>query len=393
MSTAQLDLGKIEGFRRKALVLAAVGLAIFAAGFVTNRTQFFVSYLQSFIMWLGLPLGCMGILMVANLTGARWAKPIRPILESAYHTIPIMALLFLPIVFGGKSLYPWMNLDFMHADKVLMKKIGYLNVPFFYIRAILYFGIWSVIALSLRRWRGVNPETLEFNEKKKITARSAYGLLLYVLTISFAAIDWVMSLDPRWASSAYGVLLMIGQVLFSFCFIVVLTTRLAKKNVIPPIATADLHDYGNFMLMAVMFFTYISVAQGLLIWSANLPEELTWYFHRVRNGWQYVMLAIILFHFALPFLLLLQRIIKRNSAYLAKLAGFIIVIRLVDIFWAISPNFSPSLKVEWMDVAFPIALGGIWLTAFFTFLGQAPQAPATGSAAPQDRAPSEKRKR
>jgi hypothetical protein len=381
---------KLDRLQQTGLVIGLVGLALSLAGAFLSREQFWQSYLVAYIFWLQIALGSLAILMVHHLTGGRWGFLIRRILESGAMTLPWLALLAVPFLFGLDKLYIWTNPDLVAASEPLLHKSVYLNIPFFVSRAVVYFIIWTGLAYLLNRWSLSQDRTAEPALTGWMRRLSGPGLILYVLTATFAAYDWLMSLEPAWFSSIYGVLFITGQALATLAFAIIVVRRVLWSNhpsllEETSLAWADhFNDLGNLLLGFVMMWAYISFSQYLIIWSANIPEEAIWYYHRSRGGWQWVGLGLILFHFVLPFLLLLSRRAKRKARLLAGLASLIIVMRLVELFWLVAPAFHPQgLYLHWLDVVAPLTLGGFWLTLFFRQLAGKPLLAATGPRWPE----------
>ena len=273
------------------------------------------------MLWLGITLGCLAIVMIHHLSGGAWGLVIRRLLEAGTRTLPIMALAFLPIAFGVRVLYLWARPDAVASDAVLREKALYLNVPFFLVRAVLYFTIWGTVAYWLNRWSLEQDHSPDPRLARKLQLLSAAGIVLYALTITFASIDWVMSLEPHWFSTIFGILFMGGQALSALSFAIAAAVLLALR---PPfsdvLSRAHLHDLGKLLMAFVMLWAYFNFSQFLIIWSANLAEEAPWYVHRLGHGWQAIGLLLVVFHFALPFALLLSRGLKRNPMLLAALA-------------------------------------------------------------------------
>jgi hypothetical protein len=254
----------------------------------------------------------------------------------------------------------------MAADAILQHKAAYLNVNFFWIRTAVYFAIWIILIFFINKWsldqdRAAKPSLV--NRLQKI---SGPGILLYVLTLTFASIDWVMSLDPHWFSTIFGFVFVIGQAVLAMAFAIVVVGWLAPHQPLSEVLrTQHFHDLGNLLLAFVMLWAYISLSQFIIIWSGNLPEEITWYVHRLHGGWQWLALGIVMFHFAVPFVLLLSRQTKRRIEILSKVALAMIFMRLVDLFWIVAPNFHPEkLHIHWMDIFAPLGIGGLWVAAF-----------------------------
>jgi hypothetical protein len=348
--------------RQRALVLAGVGGVLAMVGIVTaGREQFFRSYLFSYVFWLGIPVGALGLQMIHALTGGRWGMPARRVLYAASSTLPLFVVLFVPIAIGMKSLYPWTLPDGLHGP--LHHKAVYLNVPFFLARAFGVLLLWSALAMIL--YRRSLERGLSRPASGTMRVISGPGLLVLGLTVSVAAIDWLMSLDPAWFSTMFGVIILVGQLLSAMCFVIALVV-LERKREDQPQPIDALHDLGNLLLVFVMLWAYVSYSQYLIIYAGNIAEETPWYVYRTAGAWRYVSQAVIAFHFVVPFMVLISRRSKRNPSILSKVAMGLLVVRLVEVFWITAPNFyREGLHVHWLDVVLPLALGGIWLTVFF----------------------------
>jgi hypothetical protein len=358
----------IDVLQRRAYAVGAAGLIAALIGALTNTSQFFHSYLLAFLFWNGIVLGCLSLLMIQHLTGGRWGLAIRRLLEAATRTVPVMALLFLPVAFGMKRIYPWAAPELFdptirHAAEL---KHLYLNVPFFLGRAAFYFAVWFGLSLVLNRWSLEEDSGWDLRRSRRMRGVSGGGLLLMGLTITFMSVDWAMSLDPRWFSSIYGMLFMIGTALSALSFCIVLIALVGTERPVSVVADAEtIHDLGKLMLAFVMVWAYISFSQFLIIWSGNLPEEITWYLRRFNTGWRFVGLFLVVFHFALPFLLLLSRNLKRRPRTLARIAAIVLLARLVDLAWLVQPELrSSGFPIHWLDVALAAGLGGVWLGVF-----------------------------
>jgi hypothetical protein len=360
--------------------LIAIGL-----GFA-NPQVFFRGYLVSFMDWLGICLGSMVILMVRHLTGGGWGMVIRRILGAAMRTVPLMFVFFLPIAFlGVPKLYPWaMPLESIanptireHLAKNKFVTSGYLNLHGFIIRSIIYFAIWALLSYLLTRWSREQDTPPVRDNSLRFKVISGPGIILYAFTISFAAIDWVMSLDPTWISTIYGLLFVAGELISALCFAVVIERILFRYKPMSLLLRPDfVHDHGKFMLTFVMVWAYFSFSQWLIIWAGNLPEEITWYIRRLNGGWGYVGLFLVIFQFFVPFFLLLSRQLKRDITQLVWLAVLLIVVRYVDLFWLVEPNFSTTFHVTWADLLIPFGMGGLWFAYFCHNLSSMPLLPA-----------------
>jgi hypothetical protein len=355
----------VNRIQKSTFIVGLIGLAVTAAGALTDSAQFFRSYLMAYVFWIGLALGCLAILMVHHLAGGRWGFSIRRMLEAGTKTLPVMALLFIPLIFGMKTLYPWANPEIVKASELLRHKLPYLNAPFFYGRTVFYFVVWLGLTLLIDLAATAQDERPSQETAGRVRTISAIGLAGYMLTMSFASFDWVMSLDPIWHSSIFGVLFLAGQVLGAFAVAIIVVVLLMKgKAVADAVKPQQLHDLGNFLFTFVVFWAYISLSQFLIIWSGNLPEEVTWYLQRFKGGWGAVGLTLVALHFAVPFLVLLSRDVKRNPRVLATVAAGILVMCVVDVFWIVKPGFQDHASVHWLDLAALVGLGGIWVSVF-----------------------------
>ena len=367
--------------QRSAFIAGIAGLALFALGALIwrdNLRPVLRSYLVAWCFCLGIALGSLAVLMLQYLTGGAWGLVLRRLLEAATRTLPHVAVGFLLLALGSTRLYEWAQGD----DPTLAdKQRYYLNVPFFLVRAVLYFAIWLTLAFLLNRWSRQQEEARELRPHGRFRALGALGLVLYALTVTFASVDWVMSLEPHWYSSIFGVLFGFGQVLSGFAFAVLALALLADR---PPFAgllhAGHLRDLGSMLLAFVMVWAYLHFSQFLLIWAGNLPEEIPWYLKRLGGGWQWVGLSLVLFHFALPFTLLLSADVKRSRKPLAAVAGLVLAMRFIDLFWMIVPAHDDphhaGLLPHWPEVllsaATLVGLGGLWLALFLWQLGKRP---------------------
>jgi hypothetical protein len=350
-----------------ALIVGAVFSALFVVGAFLDRAQFFHAYLVGFIFWAGITAGSLALLMLQHLTGGVWGLVIRRVLEAATRTLPLMLLLFIPVVVGLKQIYPWTNAEEMSKSPALHEKaLHYLNPSFFTTRAAVYFAIWSLLAILLNWFSLEQDRTADPKFGKRMRIISGPGLGLFVLTVTFASIDWVMSLDPAWSSTIYGLIFVASWSLSALAFTILAMAWLSQREPMNAVVRpSHFHDLGNLMLALVMLWTYFAFSQYLIIWSGNLPEETVWYVARKRGGWGAIALGIVILQFAFPFMTLLSRAAKRSSQKLALLAVLILAMRIVDVIWLIEPSFNREhFHLSWMDVVAPIAMGGLWLTTF-----------------------------
>lgn len=364
-------------FQQLALIVGVVFTVVFAIGFFVDRAQFFHSYLFAFSFWVGISVGSLALLMLQHMTGGGWGLVIRRVLEAGTRTLPLMLILFVPIVVGAHWIYPWTHAEEMAKNAALTEKAKYLNLSFFTVRAAIYFAIWLALAYFLNRWSLMQDKTADRQPTKRMRVISGPGMVLFVFTVTFASIDWFMSLDPEWSSTIYGFVFVASWSLSALAFVVAVMAWLSKhepmNNVV---AQLHFHDLGKLLLALVMLWSYFAFSQFLIIWSANLPEEIRWYLPRTRGTWGAIALAVIILHFAFPFLFLLSRSFKRNAGKLVIVAVLILVMRLFDLFWMITPNFTGEhFQISWMDLVAPIGMGGLWLATFAWALRQRPLIP------------------
>jgi multisubunit Na+/H+ antiporter MnhG subunit len=372
----------VNTLQRRSLVVGLIFGVIAALGAWLRPDQFFRAYLLAFMAWLGVSLGSMAILMLRHLTKGGWGMVIRRILGAAMRCLPLLTLLFVPILFGMPKLYIWARpLDSIpdthlrqHLEEITKT---YLSVHGFIIRAAIYFAIWNVLSLLLTRWSAQQDHPPMRDNSSRFKALSGPGLILYAFSITFAVIDWIMSIDPTWISTIFGLSFLIGQVLAGLCFAVVVERILFRyKPMSRLLKPVYVHDHGKFILTFIMMWAYFAFSQWLIIWAGNLPEEITWYMRRLNGGWGHVGLFLVLFHFAVPFVLLLSCPFKRDITLLVWLAVWLLLMRYVDLFWIIEPGFSTTFNVTWLDIVVPIAMGGLYLAYFFRNLSSRPLVPA-----------------
>lgn len=354
-------------------VLVAVCIA---AGFA-DKAEFFRSYLVAFLFWLGITLGCLAVLMVQHLTGGNWALVIRRILEAGTRTLPLMAIAALPLLLGMRSLYSWSRPE--QNDPVILAKHFYLNPQFFTARMILYFVVWITLAYFLNKWSRVEEagggDILLW---ARMEGLSGIGLVIFGLLVTFASIDWVMSLEPRWYSTIYGLLFMVGQALAAMAFSITVLIWLSDREPLSKVVGhSHFQDLGSFLLTFVMLWAYMEFSQFLIIWGGNLTGEIPWYIRRMQGAWGRIGLLLVILNFALPFFLLLFRHVKRATRSLLIVAVLVLLMRLVDMYWMVLPAFGGgNVHLTWMNVVLPLGFGAIWFSYFVWQLQRMPILPA-----------------
>jgi hypothetical protein len=375
------DVPALARLQRWGLVAGFWGLLAGAVGAFLNVDQFFRSWLIGFLFCLGLTMGPLALLMLQHMSGGQWGMVGRRVFEAASRNLPIVALLFVPLLFGLPKLYAWARPDEVRADHILQMKALYLNVPFFITRAVLYFALWTLGAWLLTSWSdGQDRGEVAVDPADTVRFRlvSAPGLIVYVVTMTFASVDWIMSLDAHWYSTIFGFILVAGQGLSGLALVIAVLAALSHVEPLATYLNPRMHflDLGKLLLAFVMLWAYFSFSQLLIIWAGNLPEEIPFFYNRFHGGWQYVSVAILLGHFALPFVLLLSRDLKRRPHLLAKVAIVILVMRVVDLIWLVEPMFKrQGFPIHWMDVALPIGMTGVWVFFFARNLRSRPLLP------------------
>jgi hypothetical protein len=360
----------LDRLQWRALIAGAVGLLLCLLGVYLDPVQFFRSYLVAYLFWLSIPLGCLAILMIHHLVGGTWGAVIRRVLEAATHTLPLLLVLFVPLFFGLRDVYSWANPEVVAQDPALQHKSAYLNIRFFLLRFAGYFAIWLAVAYLLsrgtRRQEEAPDPATEESVRRRLRLLSGPGIALYGLTVTFAAVDWMMSLEPLWYSTIYGLRVATAQLLAGLAWAIVVTWWLADREPLMEVVTPDhFQDLGNFLLTFVMAWIYVAFSQYLVIWSGNLPEEIPWYLRRGSGSWGWVALGLLLFHFIVPFVLLLARPLKRRASLLAALAAGLLFVHLVELCWLVMPAFYPAgLSVHWLDIVAPVGVGGLWTALF-----------------------------
>ncbi|HEY2930206.1 MAG TPA: hypothetical protein VGK99_00540 [Acidobacteriota bacterium] len=367
---------EVAGIRRNALTAGGASLMLSAIGWFFNPVQFYRSYLIAAIFWLGVGLGCLSILMVQYLSGGAWGLVIRRLLEAGAGTLRVVPALFVPLVFGIHQLYTWSRAEEVKHSEVLQQKTAYLNLPFFSLRALIYFAAWFVLAHLFQNWSLEQDRTADRAILRRLQLFSGPGLVLIALTVTFASVDWIMSLDPKWFSTIFGLLLAATQALSAFAFVVALCVWLHRRGPLAMLSAEHFQDFGKLLLAFVMVWAYLGFSQFLVIWSGNLPEEIPWYLRRLHGGWNWMALLLVVFQFVLPFLVLLSRDLKRNPRLLGLVAGWVFLMSFVHLFWMIAPEFHhQGFYLHWMDVTTLAGVGGLWFGYFLTQLGRAPLLP------------------
>ena len=362
---------RLHRLRLAGMVVAGVGGVLCAVGWVAAPEQFFPAWLTAWFYWLGIALGCLVMAFVHGMTGGGWGRAIRRIIEAGFQTLPLLAIFFVPVWLGVGRIYQWADPEELHRHAAIARKAGYLNVGGFQVRAVIYFFLWMAITWLIGRSSPNDEPVIDSDRSRRLQRHSGMCFIAYGVTMTLAAVDWVMSLEPEWYSTMYGLIHMAGQAVSGLSLALVVAAVFCNGEPwSKSLNSARLNDLGNLLLAAVMFWAYCSFFQYLVIWSGNLPEENVWYVHRSRGGWQYLAMILAGLHFVVPFLLLLSRQLKRQAADLGRIALLLLVMRYADLYWLIVPGFDHGASgrhgfaFHWLDLAAMAAIGGAWLAVF-----------------------------
>jgi hypothetical protein len=380
--TAEAVRGVIARWRGVALTLGIVGLVVWATGLFGNRALAFQGYHFAYIFWAGLSLGCLGMTLLVHVVRGKWGQPLVRFFEAGAQTlVPLMVVLFLPILLGMHEIFEWSHAEAVQKDPIIAFKAKYyLNLPFFLVRMIVYFALWGHIAYlmvrsSSKQDAAQDPLEAEFISRQRMTP-AAVSMPFYVLALTFFAVDIGMSLQPHWFSTMYGVIMMAGFGLTAMALATLLTLLWREMTPFKGLISFDFRrDWGNLLFAMTVFWSYVSFSQFLIIYSGNLLEETSFYLRRNEGGWHLVSWLIVIFHFFVPFFLLLAPRTKRIPQQLILGAAILLAIRVIEIFWEIKPAFSPTFQISLYDVAAFVGLGGVWFWATFGYWLKRPLLP------------------
>jgi len=358
----------VEKIRSRSMVVGVGGAVLALIGYVTAPDQFFRAYLLAFMLWLGVSLGSLGLLIIIHLTNGRWGLVIRRILEAAAKNFWFMAILFVPLCAGIPHLYPWASAAARSENEGLRWIHDvYLDPTQYIVRGLIYFAIWGGLTYFFTKW-SAEQDTEGNRSHSRSGALAGPGALLFGFTVTFSAVDWVMSLSYSWTSTIYGLIFLIGQLLSAISLATIVAVILARYEPMKSILNIDhLHDYGKWMLAFTMVWAYFSFSQWVIMWAGNLPEEIVWYRMRLHGGWQYFSLFVALFTFVFPFIRLLSAQLKKDKSTLVTTACWLFIMRYFDLYWQVMPNFEnkAGFYFHWLNLVVPVSMGGFWLALFF----------------------------
>ena len=348
----QLEQSRWQKGRNALLFAVLVTLAACVAGYLQDPARFGRSYLVAFAFTAVIGLGSFFFVQVQYLTGSAWSVSMRRIMENIMVTLPVGALLFLPIAFSLKSIYPWTDPALMASSEALRSKAAYLTPNAFLIRTYVMFAVWSIWIFSIYRQSTKQDATRNIAQMHAISRWSAPGLFLVVAVGSLAAFDWLMSLQPAWYSTIFGLYYLADGALAFFSVMTLVCLGFRRAGILKHSITQEhYHDLGKWMFAMTAFYTYIGVSQFLLIWYANLPEE-TVFFRNRMGGWLALSLSLPIIRFFIPFFALLCRPAKRNLTLIGVLAAYSLVVVYIDLYWLVMPVHYPAgPRIHWMDFA------------------------------------------
>ena len=375
----------LRGLGRTSLFVGSVAAIATAAGAFLDADHFYPAYLSAWLLWYTVATGCLGLLMLHHLSGGRWGIVLRRPMEAGARTIPVVALLSLPLFAGLDRLFLWADHAKVEADHLLHHKAIYLNVTAFTLRFVAAIALFTLYAWLLSRASAAQDAEGDRGRAASMQRTSSVGLLLFILVSSFVGFDWLMSLDPHWFSSLYGGIFLAGSAIAALTFLILVANRLLASEPMAEVLTGKrFHDFGTLLFAFVMFFTYLAISQFIIAYQGNLPEEVVWFQERFHGAWAWVAVGLLVLHFFFPFLVLLHRPIKRRAALLAKIAAFVLFMRWVDLVWNSRPSLAhDGLGISWMDVAAPVAVGGIWFFFFVRELAKRPLLPLNDPSLPE----------
>ncbi len=363
----QLEASRWSTGRNVLMLAALISVVACAVGYIQEPARFFRSYTVAFCYTAAIGLGAFFFVMVQYLTGSAWSVTMRRIMENIMITLPVGAILFIPLAFGLKDVYSWMNAELVSHDAVLKAKSGYLTENFFLIRTYVYFALWSLWIFSIYH-QSTKQDTERSVKQMHIVSRwSAPGLFLVVVVGTLASFDWLMSIEPKWYSTIFGLYVLAGGALSFMAVVTLVCLGFRRAGILTnSINDEHYHDLGKWLFALTAFYTYIAFSQYLLIWYANLPEETIFYRNRLQGGWFYVSIALPFIRFLIPFFILLCRPAKRSLKVIGLMAAWVLVAEYIDLYWVVMPaHYKTGPQLHWLDFATLAATVSICGLAFW----------------------------
>lgn len=366
MNKLVLPAPNTAGLQRISIIVAVLGLIGAGVVLFTGNGNFFQSYLMAYLFIFGISLGSLVIMAVQNMAGGPWGALIARPLEAAVSIIPILGLLFIPILFGINELFAWSSQAYMDSEPIAAAKSAYLNVPFFIARAVIYFVIWIFAARFYRNATKTQDEDGAAAPKIGYRMRNVSGfvLMIYILTMTFAIVDWAMSLTPLWFSGIYPTIFMISQAITGMAVMIITVVAYTKSSRLFDrlLNNRRLQDLGNFLMAFIMFWAYVHISQLIIIWTNNIAETAEWYFIRLGDEWMGMSIFLLVFGFFAPFLILLSRWIKRRRMSIVAMSVWAILVQALGVYWMIAPTFGRAgAAITWLDILLFVGLTGVWV--------------------------------
>ena len=360
-----------------ALVIGIIGLLASGGAWMVDSTRFFHAWLTSFVFWLSLALAGLFFTMLHYLTAAHWSVVLRRISEALMMQLPWLILAFVPILFGMHDLFHWSHADVMAHDEALAAKSGYLNIAFFAIRAVAFFAVWSIFALVLRKRSLAQDAKPDVDHIAGLRRTAGGGMLLFAVTVTYASFDWLMSLQPHWYSTIFGVYYFGGLFLSGVSLMAVVCWVLRSNGALKnTISVEHYHDLGKLMFAFTIFWAYIGFSQYFLIWYGNIPEETAWFLSRWQGTWKPVSLILVFGHFVIPFIVMIFQRVKRQIPLLGTVAIWYLIMHWVDLYWMVYPSYQPEgASLSWIEFAPMIGLGGVFIALFWRSFTKHPTVP------------------
>jgi hypothetical protein len=382
MEHRELAEVRLHRYGPAAGLLGLIGTAVLIFGLISNQPSAWQAYLFGWVAWASLSFGCLGLMLLKHCLNAKWGLPVLRLMEAAASVTSFIVLFiaFLPILYtvliGSDILYPWAKPENVAADHLLQGKAWYLNQIGFTVRAIIYFLICMFYASKMSASTRRQDQNGKEDERSMRANWASPGLVVFVLVMTFAFTDWVMSLEPHWSSTIYGAWWAVGVALMALAFVTIVACLNKEREPYAGIVTPSwTRDMGNLLLTFTMLWGYTTLSQYLIIWSGNIPEFITYFVRRSEGRWNAIGLAVMLGQFFIPFFALLSPRVKAQHMLLARLCGWILFFRLVDMYYVVIPAMRPTPVPSLWDFVALIGLGGLWVFAFSKAVAKSPLMP------------------
>lgn len=380
VSLPSREISLPESWKRLPLIAGGAGLVALAVSFALGHggEQLAFSYLAAFVYWLTVALGGLFFVLLHYLARSGWSVVVRRLAEHVMGTLPLFALLFIPVVFEMHTLYHWTHPEAVAHDPLLQHKSPYLDETFFLLRAGFYFLVWIALAVFYWRQSARQDSSGELETTRRLQKWSALGMVLFGITLTFAAFDWIMTLEPHWFSTIFGVYVFAGTVVAIFSTLILLVLQLKASGALETVVTWEhFHDMGKMLFGFVVFWAYIGFSQFMLIWYANIPEETFWYELRWDDpAWRATSIFLAVGHFVLPFFFLISQPVKRNRVTLTIAAVWLLFMHYVDVYWLVMPTLHhEAFRLSLLDLTCWLGVGGLFFALLVRLMQRAALVP------------------